>query len=139
MARKTAGAKYPHASSTARVHDHQWCPVVGTVAERVAAGSEEWGTAHPLPPQPADGRAVLIRQGLFRGRDCAKLKKQHGELSVSVTYQREDGTLSNTPVLNDGKHVLVVRVWSRDIAKKEIAGRVGRGERLHYNVLKGSD
>jgi hypothetical protein len=139
MARKTAGARYPHASSTARQHDHQWCPVVGTVAERVAAGSEEWGTPHPLPPQVADGRAAQIRQGLFRGRDCIKLRKQHGQLSVSVTYQREDGTLSNTPVLNDGKHVLVVRVWSRAIAKKEITRRVTSGEGLHYNVLKGSD
>lgn len=139
MARKTAGAKYPHASSTAREHDHQWCPVVGTVAERVTAGSEQWGTPHPLPPLPADESAARIRQGLFRGRDCAKLKKQHGPLSVSVTYQKPDGTLSNRPVLNGGKYVLVVRVWSRDIAKKEITRRVADGEGLHYNVLKGSD
>lgn len=136
MARKTVGARYPHASSTARQHDHQWCPVVDAVAAQVKAGTEDWGTGHPLPPLPPDDQAARIRQGLFRGRDCSQLKKKHGDLSVSVTYQRPDGTLSNSPVLNNGKYVLVVRVWSRAIAKKEIAGRVGRGEKLHYNVLR---
>lgn len=138
MARKTAGARYPHASSTARQHDHQWCPVVGAVAERVAAGAEDWGTPHNLPPLPATEDAVRIRQGIFRGRDCAQLKKQHGELSVSVTYRGDDGELHNQPVLNNGKYVLVVRVWSRDIAKKEITRRVASGEGLHYNVMRGS-
>ncbi len=138
MARKTAGARYPHASSTARQHDHQWCPVVGAVADQVAAGAEPWGTPHTLPPLPATDQAVRIRQGLFRGRDCAQLKKKHGDLSVSVTYQDENGKLHQSPVLNGGKYVLVVRVWSRAIAKKEITRRVADGEGLHYNVLKGS-
>ncbi|HEX4788776.1 MAG TPA: hypothetical protein VH372_09970 [Actinospica sp.] len=136
MARKTAGAKYPHASSTARQHDHRWCPVVGAVAEQVKAGNEEWGTPHPLPPVASDLLAVQIRQGLFRGRDCAQLKKKHGTLSVAVGYQRADGTLSNKLVTSGGKYILVVRVWSRDIAKQEIARRVGDGEQLHYNVLR---
>lgn len=139
MARKTAGAKYPHASSTARPHDHRWCPVVGAIAEQVKAGNEEWGTPHPLPPVMSDLLAVQIRQGLFRGRDCIKLRKKHGQLSVAVGFQRADGTLSNRPVTSDGKYILVVRVWSRVIARQEIARRVGGGEKLHYNVLRSSD
>lgn len=137
VARKTAGTRYPHASSTARVHNHQWCPVVGTVAARVAGGAEEWGTAHRLPAIPVESQAVAIRQGLFRGRDCAQLKKQHGQLSVSVMYEDDAGKLHNKPVTRGGKYVLVIRVWSRDIAKQEITRRVTNGEALHYNVLKG--
>lgn len=139
MARKTAGARYPHASSTARQHDHQWCPVIGTVAERVAAGAEQWGIAHPLPVLPTEQQAARIRQGLFRGRDCAQLKKKHGQLSVSVTYRDDDGALHNSPVTSGGKYVLVVRVWSRNIAKKEITRRVADGEQLHYNPLRQGD
>lgn len=138
MPRKTAGARYPHASSTARQHDHRWCPVVGIVAERVTAGKEDWGLEHALPPIGSETRAAEIRQGLFRGRDCAKLKKAHGELSVSVTYRMPDGTLSNSPVATERGYVLVVRVWSRTIAKKEITRRVSDGEALHYNVMRGA-
>lgn len=133
MARKTAGARYPHASSTARQHDHRYCPVIGAIAARVGAGAEEWGTAHPLAVPPGTD-PVTVRQGLFRGRDCAKLKSQHGALSVSVTYRADDGTESNRQVSS----TLVVRVWSRDIAKQEIARRVKDGEGLHYNVMRGS-
>jgi hypothetical protein len=136
VARKTAGARYPHASSTAREHDHQWCPVVGAVADQVKAGTEKWGTPHALPPLPATEQAARIRQGLFRGRDCAQLKKKHGQLSVSVTYRGDDGELHNSPVTCGGKYVLVVRVWSRNAAKQEIARRVKDGEPLHYNVLR---
>lgn len=138
MARKTAGARYPHASSTARQHDHQWCPVVGAVAALAVSGREAWGTEHALPPLPSADQAARIRQGLFRGRDCAKLKQQHGALSVAVGYRAEDGELRNQPVTVDGNYVLVVRVWSRDIAKQEIARRVKDGEGLHYNVMRGS-
>jgi hypothetical protein len=138
MARKTAGAKYPHASSTARPHDHRWCPVVGAVVEQVKAGGEQWGQPHPLPPVASDILAVQIRQGLFRGRDCSDLKKKHGSLSVSVTYQGDDGELHNKPVTSGGKYVLVVRVWDRKTAKQEIARRVGDGEQLHYNVMRES-
>lgn len=139
MARKTAGARYPHASSTAREHDHRWCPVVAAVAAQVKAGGEEWGQPHPLPAVASDILAVQIRQGLFRGRDCAELKKKHGQLSVSVTFRGDDGELHNKLVTSGGKYVLVVRVWSRAIAKQEIARRVGDGEQLHYNVMRSSD
>lgn len=138
MPRTGAGHRYPHASSTARQHDHQWCPVTGTVAELAVNGTEPWGTEHDLPPVPSLDQATRIRQGLFRGRDCVKLKDKYGELSVSVTYRGDDGELSNQPVTRDGKHVLVVRVWSRDIAKREITRRVKEGEPLHYNVMRGS-
>jgi hypothetical protein len=136
MPRKTAGARYPHASSTARIHDHQWCPVIGTVAERVAAGAEQWGVPHPLPVLPTEAQALRIRQGLFRGRDCAKLKAKHGQLSVSVMFQAPDGTLSNTAVPAGGGYRLVVRVWDRKTAKREITRRVKDGEPLPYNVLR---
>lgn len=138
MARKTAGARYPHASSTARQHDHRWCPVIGVIAERVADGAEDWGLEHVMPPIGSETRAVEIRQGLFRGRDCAKLKKAHGELSVSVTYRAPDGTLSQSPVVTYQGYVLVVRVWPRVAGKKEVARRVTDGEALHYNVMRSS-
>lgn len=137
MTRKTAGARYPHASSTARKHDHTWCPVVGAIIGRAGSGTEPWGTEHDMPALGTAEQAATIRQGLFRGRDCIRLRKENGaELSVSVTYRDDRGRLRNQPATRGGKYVLVVRVWPRKIAKQEIARRVGAGEKLHYNVLR---
>lgn len=137
MARKTAGYRYPHATTDARQHDHTWCPVIGKIADRVAAGTEPWGIPHPMPPIAGEPDAARIRQGLFRGRSCRQVTSKHGQLSVSVMYRYADGTEGNKPDLGPGgRYVLVVRVWDRKTAKREMARRVKNGEQLHYNVLR---
>lgn len=136
MPRTTAGARYPFASTAARQHDHRWCPVVDAIAARAAAGGEPWGAEHDMPPLDGAEQATRIRQGLFRGRGCARLRKQHGQLSVSVTYRDDRGELHNRAVPRAGKYVLVVRVWTRGAAKQEIARRVADGQPLDYNVMR---
>ena len=62
MPRSQAGYKYPHVTTDARKHECRLCEVVGKIAERAAAGDEEWGTAHHMPPVNAsEERAEEIR------------------------------------------------------------------------------
>lgn len=136
MPRKTAGKRYPFATTDARPHDHSLCRVVGKIAERAARGDEPWGTVHRMPPVPGEEQAADIRRRLFLGRDCKALARQHGELSVQVRYLGEDGEAGNSPARRPEGYVLAVAVWPRDRGKAEIARRVNDGESLHYNVLR---
>lgn len=138
MPRKGAGYKYPHVTTAAKVHDHTMCPVIGAIATRARAGDEPWGTEHEMPPLPLDEDAVTrIKNQLFLGRSCQKLAREHGALSVSVTYRTPDGQLQNSPPVRlEGGYVLVVRVWDRRTAKAEIERRVEQGQPLAYNVMR---
>lgn len=130
MARRPAGAKFPHVTTAARPHDHRWCPVVAAIARRALAGREQWGTRHPLPARPdlsndAGDGALDIKRGLYRARACGQLRAEGlPELSVQADYDH----------LPDGTYQPWVRVWTRGLAKKEIIRRVGNGEPLPYNV-----
>lgn len=139
MPRKGAGAKYPFITTQARKHDHTMCPVIGTIAERARNGDEPWGTEHDLPILGGvdEARINEIKNQLFTGRSCTRLAREHGALSVSVTYRTPDGGLQNSPPVRlEGGYQLVVRVWSRAAAKAEIERRVSNGEALAYNVMR---
>ena len=136
MPRTRAGYRYPHASTDAREHDHRMCAVIDAIAQRAGSGAEEWGTAHHMPPLGSATEAHRARNKLFNGRDCAKLAKAHGALSVSVMYLTPSGEYTNTRTTAGDGYVLVVRVWPRATGQQEIVSRVGRGERLTYNAFR---
>lgn len=140
MPRTGAGRRYPHATTDARRHACTMCHVVGLVAERAESGAEDWGTPHRMPPvTDGEDRAEQVRRDLFVARSCPKLAKRHGPLSVSVQWLAADDSTVNRPTVRRPEGwVLVIRVWSRDQARAEIARRVGAGEQLHYNVMRGS-
>lgn len=140
MPRTAAGRRYPHATTDARRHACIMCHIIGMIADRAAAGAEEWGTPHRMPPV-TDGEdcAAQVRRDLFLGRSCRKLASRHGPLSVSVHWLTPGGETVNRPAVRRPEGwVLVVRVWSRDQGNAEIVRRASAGEQLHYNVLKGN-
>lgn len=136
MPRKTAGYRFPHATTEAREHDHRMCQVIGAIAQRAADGAEEWGTAHHMPPLGDEAEAHRARNRLFGGRGCSRLAKVHGALSVSVMYLTPGGEYTNTRTATERGYVLVVRVWPRSTGRREIIARVERGERLTYNAFR---
>lgn len=132
MGKRPAGARYPHVTTTAKPHDHRWCPVVGAIASRVLRGREQWGVRHDLPPvaelENDDGSgAVQIKRGLYRARTCRQL---HAEGLPALSVQAD---IDHLP---DGRYQVWVRVWDRKIAKAEIVRRVRDGEQLDYNVMR---
>jgi hypothetical protein len=136
MPRTRAGYKFPHVTTQAKEHDHALCKVVEAVAARAAAGHEEWGTVHLMPPVDDGGRAKAVRNKIFGARNCAVLAGRFGELSVSVRYLHPDGSLSNTQAPVSGAYRLAVAVYLRDAARAEIIGRVRRGEPLAFNPYR---
>lgn len=136
MPRATAGYRYPHATTAAREHDHKFCDVVAAIAARAAAGHEEWGTVHLMPPIADAGQAKTVRNKIFNGRNCKQLAARFGTLSVSVRYLVPSGDFTNKQAPVNGAYVLVVGVYLREQARQEIAGRVGRGEQLAYNPYR---
>ena len=125
MANKRAGAKYPHATTDRRPHNHQMCPVVTKIAEAAEAGTEQWGTRHEWPVRSED-LARKAKQGFYAARYCRDVTRLLGE-PVSVQADAEQ----------DGDTWRVwVRVWPRSVARREIARRVRAGERLAYNVMR---
>jgi hypothetical protein len=141
MPRKTAGYRYPHATTDARRHDHRMCAVIQKIAERAASGTEDWGTPHRLPPlDTTEAQAEEIRDQLFNGRNCRRVARAAGgPLSVSVTFLTPDGQLANSPAVRRPEgYILIVRVWQRGTSRLHIAARVENGERLPYNPLRGN-
>lgn len=121
MPRRSAGARYPHATTYARTHDHRFCPVVAVIAAQAKAGAEPWGTLHALDPVPAEAIAAEAVKGLYRAR-------RHG-YSIRARY-----------ALNgDGVYVITVQVWTREMGKQNVISRATAGERLPYNVMRGPD
>jgi len=129
----TAGARYPHASTAARVHDHRMCRVIEVILGRVQAGAEPWGTPHPMPALTDEDTARATRARLFNARNCGQLAGTYGEISVSVMYAKPNGTLTNTRTPGEGGYVLVVRVFDRATGRRAIINRVANGEQLSYN------
>lgn len=119
MARKTAGHRYPYATTAARSHDHRFCPVVEAIAARARSGAEPWGTVHPMPAVPTLTIAEDAKRGLYRAR-------KHGySVKADITQQ-------------GGAYVVTVQVWTRAAAKEYIAAKVASGQPLAYNVLRGN-
>jgi hypothetical protein len=137
--RKTAGRKYPHVTTDAKPHNHQFCPVVSKIVELAAAGDEEWGTIHEWHVT-AETDAKNARTGFYAARYCRSITARLGEpVSVQANYEPDD------PMWKAGKGKSAalpttwrvwVRVWPRSVAKKEIARRVKAGEQLAYNVTR---
>lgn len=136
MPRTRAGYKYPYATTAARVHDHKMCRVIEIIAARVDDGAEPWGTVHRMPPIGNEETARRARARLFGARNCPRLATRHGQLSVSVMYARDDGTLTNSREAGEHGFVLAVRVFSRDVALGEIVRRVRAGQQLAYNTRR---
>lgn len=139
MPRQTAGHRFPHISSTARQHDHKMCVVVEKIIQRVEAGTEAWGTPHAMPPLADEMTAHATRNRIFNSRNCGQLADAHGQISVSVTYAKPDGTLTNTRTPGNGGYVLVIRVYSREIGRQAIVNRVRNGQALAYNPRRERD
>ena len=132
MGNKPAGARYPHATTAARTHDHRWCPIIGEIARAAAEGREQWGTLHTFDPVPDQRNeqgtgAADIKQGFYRARSC-RLIRTDGlpPISVQADYDR----------LSDGTFRPWCRVFTREQAKAEIVRRVNKGETLAYNPLR---
>lgn len=126
MPRTTPGYRYPHATTAAKPHNHQFCPVVSAIAQRVAAGGEEWGTVHRMPAVADEQTAKDAKTGFYAARYCKAVRELIGEpASIQAGYDADGETF--TPW---------VRVWPRSVAKAEIARRVRDGEGLHYNVMR---
>lgn len=136
MARKTAGYRYPHATTAARQHDHSMCAVAETIAARAEAGAEEWGTPHRLPPVGDPAEAHRIRNRLFAAKQCKRVQKAHGMLSIAVHYLTDGEELTNTRTATGRGHILVIRVWPIAHGRARITERVEAGEQLDYNPWK---
>lgn len=140
MPRTTAGHRYPHISSTARVHDHDVCRiVVERIIKAVAAGTEPWGTVHRLPPIADEMTAHNLRNKVFGGKWCGILEDRYGtQHSISVFYEIADGKLVNKDrraPQADGYH-LVVFVWgSVNVGRRKVIADVRAGKPLAYNPL----
>lgn len=123
MPRRTAGRRYPHATTDAREHDHRMCLVVQAIADRATAGDEPWGTRHDMPVLPDEATAKKVRSRMHTTKFCRGLERRFGEL-MSVKCEIEPAA----------KGWLVwVKVWPRSLARAEITRRVSAGEQLHYN------
>jgi hypothetical protein len=126
MPRKTAGYRYPHATTAARSHDHGMCRVIEAIADRVLAGREDWGTPHPMPPVSDEATARRLRARLFGTKRCRQIEQRYGEpMSVRCEYE-----------LTGNGYVLTVQVWPRSAGRAEIARRMKRGEPLAYNPYR---
>lgn len=136
MPRKTAGHRFPHATTEARPHDHTMCKIIDMIAERAGSGDEEWGTVHRMPPLPDAAQAHAVRNKLFNARKCRTLARIHGTLSVSVRYATDTGELTNTRTVTAKGYVLAVAVYPRAQARQNIITRVNSGERLSYNAYR---
>lgn len=137
MPRQTAGHRYPHISSTARVHDHRFCRVVQQILQRIESGAEPWGSPHPMPALPGEQEAHEIRNKIFGAKNCGQLADDHGEISISVMYDPGDGKpLTNKRVAGPGGYVLVVRVFTREAGRRTIVNRVRAGEPLAFNPYR---
>jgi hypothetical protein len=141
MPRTGAGARYPHISSTARVHDHRFCKVVQAIIERARVGAEPWGTPHPMPPLIDEANAHSVRNKLFGAKWCGQLEDKYGtKHSVSVKYRQPDGTLADRRVPGEGGYALVVIVWGPvDVGRRKVVRDVAAGKPLAYNPLKEQD
>lgn len=129
MPRTTAGRKYPYVTTDARQHNHRMCPVVQVIADRVTAGAEEWGVLHPMPPVPSETIAREIRAAFYAAKYCRQLAARYGDkISVKSEFDQQP----------DGTYTVWVKVWTRTIARQEIARRVAAGEPLAYNVTRRS-
>lgn len=128
MARKTAGAKYPYASTDARQHDHRFCGVVATLAELAKSGAEPWGTVHAMPAASTWDQAEDAKRGLYRAR-------KHG-FSVRAIVRGPGQELAGGAVVADGQYVVEVQVFTRAQAKQHIAAKVQAGQPLAYNVMR---
>jgi hypothetical protein len=125
--KRPAGRKYPHATTDAREHDHQYCPVAGAIAKRAIGKREQWGTRHDFPAVATEDEAKEIKAGMFRARNCQVLRGEGlPEISVQADYDQ----------LADGTFRPWLRVFLRSQAKAEIARRVKAGESLVYNVMR---
>ncbi len=125
MPRKTAGKRYPHATTDAREHNHQFCPVVSAIASSVSDGAEPWGTRHEWHVTTEDA-AKKAKAGFYAARYCKAITRQLGEpVSIQSNYQPDGETWT-----------VWVRAWPRSVARAEIARRVKDGERLAYNVMR---
>lgn len=128
MATRRAGAAYPHATTAAKPHNHQYCPVVLAIINRAVAGDEPWGTRHDMPAVSDETKAKEIKTGFYAARYCREITKTLGE-PVSIQAGTDDA---------GGAWVAWLRVWPRSVAKQEIARRVAEGETLAYNIVKRS-
>jgi|SRR5579862_1659847 len=127
MGKRPAGKRYPHATTDAKEHDHQYCPVAGAIARQALAGKEQWGTRHDFRPVDDQEKAEEIRLGFYRARNCAILRQEGlPEISVRAEYD----------TLGDGTFRPWIQVFLRAQAKKEIVRRVSSGEPLAYNVMR---
>ena len=125
MPRTRAGRRYPHVTTEARPHNHQFCPVVSAIAAAAAKGDEPWGTRHEWHVTTEDA-ARSARTGFYAARYCKAVRGQLGEpASVQSQYEPDGETWK-----------VWVRVWPRSAARAEIARRVKAGERLAYNVMR---
>lgn len=126
MPRKQAGYRYPHVTTDAREHDHRMCKVIEVIADRVLAGTEEWGVPHAMPPVPDEATAKKTRSRFFTAKFCKILERRYGELmSVRCEYE-----------LTGAGYVVTVQVWPRSVARAEITRRVSAGEKLAYNPYR---
>lgn len=126
MPRRQAGRKYPHVTTDAKPHNHQFCPVVEAIIARNAERGEPWGTRHDMPAVISEDEARKVRTGFYAARYCKRLSHILGEkVSIQSNYEQRGDAW-----------VTWVRVWPRSVAKAEIARRVSSGEPLAYNVLQ---
>jgi hypothetical protein len=128
MARKTAGRKYPYATTEARQHDHRFCPVVQTIAQLAQSGAEPWGTIHPMPAAATLDQAEEAKRGLYRAR-------KHG-WSIRAIVRKPGEQLASGVLVPAGQYVVEVQVWTRALAKQHIATKVQAGQPLAYNVMR---
>jgi len=123
--RRQAGARYPHATTDAKPHNHRFCPVVAKIIDRVTEGGEPWGTRHEMPAVISEDEARKARTGFYAARYCRQLRNALGEpASIQSNYEPRGDAW-----------IVWVRVWPRSVAKQEIARRVASGEPLAYNIV----
>lgn len=138
MPRTTAGHRYPHISSTARVHDHRVCAaVVEKIIKAVAAGREPWGTVHRLPVVADEQAAQNLRNRVFGGKWCGQLEDRYGtQHSISVKYELPDGQLTDRRVPQaDGYHLVAI-IWGPvDVGRRKVITDARAGKPLAYNPL----
>lgn len=126
MPRKTAGARYPFATTATREHAHQFCPVIAAIARRAKSGGDSWGTLHTMPAVADEADAKAAKNGFYAARYCAEVREVIGEpASIQAGYEPDGDAFRPW-----------VRVWPRSVAKQEIARRVAAGEQLSYNVAR---